>query len=176
MDFRAGQQRAVFIARRKVNQMKTKLLAMILLAGGTTMFAQTRFSVGVNVGGAGAGFFQSAPPPNYFVPTRPGSDYFFVDGYWAQDHRRRHWVAGFWDGFRGRKIPPLNIPAPAKSPAPPRKRAKPGMLDLRGRSADSIHNSKERAVNSGCQSLSLLWKLRSRQTRGRRLSSGLQFL
>jgi len=96
MDFRAGQQRAVFIARRKVNQMKTKLLAMMLLAGGTTMFAQTRFSVGVNVGGAGAGFFQSAPPPNYFVPTRPGSDYFFVDGYWAQDHRRRHWVAGFW--------------------------------------------------------------------------------
>jgi len=76
--------------------MKAKLLAVMLLAGGTTMFAQSRFSVGVNVGGVGAGFFQSAAPPNYFVPTRPGPDYFFVDGYWAQDHGRRHWVAGFW--------------------------------------------------------------------------------
>jgi len=84
--------------------MKTKLLAMMLLAGGTTMFAQTRFSVGVNVGGVGAGFFQSAPPPNYFVPARPGPDYFFVDGYWAQDHGRRHWVSGFWQrrAFAGR--------------------------------------------------------------------------
>ena len=76
--------------------MKTKLLAMMLLAGGTTMFAQTRFSVGVNVGGVGAGFYQSAPPPNYFVPTRPGPDYFFVDGYWVREHGRRHWVAGYW--------------------------------------------------------------------------------
>jgi hypothetical protein len=84
--------------------MKTKLLAMMLLAGGTMMFAQSRFSVGVNVGGVGAGFVQSAPPPNYFVPSRPGPDYFFVDGYWAQDHGRRHWVAGSWQrrAFVGR--------------------------------------------------------------------------
>lgn len=77
--------------------MKTKLLAIMLLAGGTTMFAQTRFSVGVNVGGVGAGFYQTAPPPyGYFVPPSPGPDYSFVDGYWAQDHGRRNWVAGFW--------------------------------------------------------------------------------
>ena len=104
MDFHAGPPRAVFTGRRKVKNMKTKLLAMMLLAGGTTMFAQTRFSVGVNVGGVGAGYFQSAPPPNYFVPARPGPDYFFVDGYWAQDRGRRHWVSGFWQrrAFVGR--------------------------------------------------------------------------
>jgi hypothetical protein len=96
MDFGAGPQRATFIARRQVNQMKTKLLAMMLLAGGTTMFAQSRFSVGVNVGGVGAGFFQSAPSPDYFVPYSPGPDYFFVDGYWARDHGHRRWVAGSW--------------------------------------------------------------------------------
>jgi hypothetical protein len=96
MDFRAGQQRALFIGGRQVKNMKTKLLAMMLLAGGSTMFAQSRFSVGVNVGGVGAGFFQSAPPPNYFVPARPGPDYFFVDGYWAQDYGRRRWVSGYW--------------------------------------------------------------------------------
>jgi hypothetical protein len=43
--------------------MKTKLLAMMLLAGGS-MFAQTRFSVGIDFGGHGAGFssgYQVAP-------------------------------------------------------------------------------------------------------------------
>ena len=76
--------------------MKTKLLAVMLLAGGTSMFAQTRFSVGVNVGGFGSGYYQSAPPYGYQIPFSPGPDYSFVDGYWSQDHGRRHWVAGFW--------------------------------------------------------------------------------
>jgi hypothetical protein len=41
--------------------MKTKLLAMILLAGGS-MFAQTRFSFGINVGGNARGYHQPAVP------------------------------------------------------------------------------------------------------------------
>jgi hypothetical protein len=49
--------------------MKTKFLAIMLLAGGS-MFAQTRFSVGIGLGGNGRGFYQ--PPPSYssyqFVP------------------------------------------------------------------------------------------------------------
>jgi hypothetical protein len=75
--------------------MKTKLLALMLLAGGS-MFAETRFSVGVNVGGFGAAYSQSAPPYGYQIPPCPGPDYSFVDGYWAQDRGQRHWVGGFW--------------------------------------------------------------------------------
>lgn len=41
--------------------MKTKLLAMMLLAGGS-MFAQNRFSIGIGVGGHGTGYYQPAPP------------------------------------------------------------------------------------------------------------------
>ena len=75
--------------------MKTKLLAMMLLAGGS-MFAQTRFSVGIGFGGYGGGFNQ--PPPSYAsnIPPCPGPDYTWVDGYWSQDHDRNTWVAGYW--------------------------------------------------------------------------------
>jgi hypothetical protein len=76
--------------------MKTKLLAMMLLAGGA-MFAQTRFSIGVGFGGQGAGFYQ--PPPSYAsnIPPCPGPDYTWVDGYWSQDYGRNTWVAGYWN-------------------------------------------------------------------------------
>jgi hypothetical protein len=75
--------------------MKTKLLAMMLLAGGS-MFAQTRFSIGMGFGGRGAGFDQ--PPPSYAsnIPPFPGPDYTWVDGYWSQDYGRSTWVAGYW--------------------------------------------------------------------------------
>jgi hypothetical protein len=75
--------------------MKTKLLAVMLLAGGS-MFAQSRLSVGVNVGGFGAGYTQTAIPYGYAVPPSAGPDYAFVDGYWSQDHGHRLWVSGFW--------------------------------------------------------------------------------
>ena len=75
--------------------MKTKLLAMMLLAGGS-MFAQTQFSVGVGFGGRGAGFNQ--PPLAYAsnIPPCPGPDYTWIDGYWSQDYGRQTWVAGYW--------------------------------------------------------------------------------
>ena len=63
--------------------MKTKLgvLAVALIAGGT-MFAQTRLSIGVGVGGFGPGYY---PPPAYsqYVPPCPGPGYSWVDGYWG---------------------------------------------------------------------------------------------
>jgi hypothetical protein len=78
--------------------MKTKLLAMVLLAGGS-IFAQPRVSIGIGFGGHGAGFYQ--PPPSYAyasnIPPRPGPDYAWVDGYWAQDYGRNNWVAGYWN-------------------------------------------------------------------------------
>ena len=76
--------------------MKTKMLAMMLLAGGS-MFAQTRFSIGVGFGSQGAGFYQSAPAYAANIPPCPGPGYTWVDGYWTNDYGRQVWVAGYWD-------------------------------------------------------------------------------
>jgi len=68
--------------------MKTKLLAMMLLAGGS-MFAQTRFSVGI-------GFNQPAPVYASNIPPCPGPGYTWVDGYWSQNYGQPVWIAGYW--------------------------------------------------------------------------------
>jgi hypothetical protein len=54
--------------------MKTKLLAMMLLAGGA-VFAQPRFSVGI-------GFNQPAPVYVSNIPPCPGPGYVWLNGYW----------------------------------------------------------------------------------------------
>ena len=80
--------------------MKTKLMAMMLLAGGSifapTMFAQTRFSIGVGFGTQGAGFYQAPPAYASNIPPCPGPGYTWVDGYWTNDYGRQVWVPGFW--------------------------------------------------------------------------------
>jgi len=75
--------------------MKTKLLAMMLLAG-SSMFAETRFSVGVGFGGHGGGFYQAPPSYASNIPPCPGPGYTWVDGYWSQDYGRNVWVSGYW--------------------------------------------------------------------------------
>jgi hypothetical protein len=72
--------------------MKTKLLAMVLLAGGS-MFAQTRFSIGVGVGGYAPGYYPPYPAVQAVVPPCPGPDYNWVDGYWSPYNA---WVSGYW--------------------------------------------------------------------------------
>ena len=69
--------------------MKSKLIALVLLAGGSA-FAQTRFSFSIGTGGPG----YYAPPPVYYAPARP---YFYRHdrewggaGYWGEDFHRRH--------------------------------------------------------------------------------------
>src|SRR6266851_4844943 len=87
-----GYQLALLAGRRI--EMKTKLLALTLLAGGT-MFAETRFSIGVNLGGYGGGYYEPTP----YVTARPpcpGPDYAWTDGYWSQDYGRRSWHEGYW--------------------------------------------------------------------------------
>jgi hypothetical protein len=74
--------------------MKTKLLAMMLLAGGT-MFAQPRVSIGVGVGGYGGGFYQSAPPYAYSVPPCPAP--YWVNGYCVGGYG---YAAPFYGGVR----------------------------------------------------------------------------
>ena len=77
--------------------MKTQLriLAVALIAGGT-MFAQTRLSIGVGIGGYGPGRY---PPPAYaqYAPPCPGPDYTWVDGYWGPQGGRNVWFDGYWN-------------------------------------------------------------------------------
>lgn len=76
--------------------MKTKLLAMMLLAGGS-MFAETRFSIGLGFGSQGGGFYQAPPAYASNIPPCPGPGYTWVDGYWTNDYGREVWVPGFWN-------------------------------------------------------------------------------
>jgi WXXGXW repeat (2 copies) len=88
--------------------MKTKLLAMMLLAGGS-MFAGTRFSIGVGFGTQGAGFYQAPPAYAANIPPCPGPGYTWVDGYWTNDYGRQVWVPGFWNAppvFTGYQVAP----------------------------------------------------------------------
>jgi hypothetical protein len=76
--------------------MKTKLLAMMLLAGGS-IFAQTRFSIGLGFGSQGAGFNQAPPAYASNIPPCPGPGYTWVDGFWTNDYGRQTWVPGYWN-------------------------------------------------------------------------------
>ena len=76
--------------------MKTKLLALALLAGGS-LFAQTRFSIGVNIGGPAFGPGYYAPAPiRVMRPAYPGPGFVWVDGYWSRVRGRRIWAPGYW--------------------------------------------------------------------------------
>jgi YXWGXW repeat-containing protein len=88
--------------------MKTKLLAMMLLAGGS-MFAQTRFSIGLGFGSQGAGFYQAPPAYASDIPPCPGPGYTWIDGYWTNEYGRENWVAGYWSAppvFTGYQVAP----------------------------------------------------------------------
>lgn len=82
--------------------MKTKLLALALLAG-SSMFAESRFSIGINVGGYGRGYYPAAPPYAAARPLCPGPDYAWTDGYWDQSSGRDTWRDGYWNrqAYRG---------------------------------------------------------------------------
>lgn len=69
--------------------MKTKVLAMMLLAGGM-VFAQPRISVGI-------GFNQAPPAYASNIPPCPGPGYTWVDGYWSQNYGQPVWIAGYWN-------------------------------------------------------------------------------
>jgi len=80
--------------------MKTKLLAVLLLAG-TSLFAAPRVFVGVGIGGyAGpAPVVAYAPPPApvvAYVPPAPGYGYRWIRGYWYPVRGRWFWRGGYW--------------------------------------------------------------------------------
>jgi hypothetical protein len=75
--------------------MKTKLMALLMVAGGS-VFAQTRFSIGVHVGAPA--YYQPAPvvAAPVVVPYRPpcpGPGYVWVDGYYDG---YGNWFNGYW--------------------------------------------------------------------------------
>ena len=81
--------------------MKTKLLVLMLLAGGS-LFARARVLVGVGIGGyvGPAPVVAYAPPPapaySYYAPPCPGPGYGWVGGYWYPVGPRYAWRAGYW--------------------------------------------------------------------------------
>jgi len=83
--------------------MKAKLLTCLLL-GGSFLFAETRISIGVGIGGCCSYY---PPPPPYgvayvpapaivYMPAYPGPGYSWFDGYWYPAGPRYHWRSGNW--------------------------------------------------------------------------------
>src|SRR5690349_18074754 len=92
--------------------MKTKLLAVLLLAG-TSLFARTHVSIGIGVGGFYPyGYYSAppvyyAPPPVYYAPApayyapAPAYPYYAPSSVWISGSYypagpRRVWRPGYW--------------------------------------------------------------------------------
>ena len=80
--------------------MKTKLLALLLLAGASA-FAAPRVYFGIGFGGGYyGGYYAPAPPPPpvvaYAPAPCPGPGYSWVGGYWYPAGPRYAWHAGYW--------------------------------------------------------------------------------
>lgn len=84
--------------------MKTKLLAIMLL-GGSALWADTNFSIGIQLGGPRPGRYvvrqPPPPPPVRFVPRSPGRAYVWVPGYWVWAGNRYNWQDGYWVKQKG---------------------------------------------------------------------------
>lgn len=79
--------------------MKSKLLALFLLAG-SSLFAGPRVFFGVGVGvGPAYGYYAAPPPPapvvTYAAPA-PAPGYTWIAGYYYPVGPRWYWHAGYW--------------------------------------------------------------------------------
>ena len=88
--------------------MKSKIIKSVALAGlfltSASLFAQTRFSIGIGIGSPGyygPDYFDGygPPPPHAYVAVRPpypGPGYSWIDGYWHPAGGRYAWRSGYW--------------------------------------------------------------------------------
>jgi hypothetical protein len=87
MFFRSGEPFALLTVG---GVMKTKLLAVLLLAG-SSLFAAPRVVVGIGVGG-----YVGPAPVVAYAPPAPGPGYAWVGGYRYPVGARYAWHAGYW--------------------------------------------------------------------------------
>ncbi len=102
--------------------MKSKLMALMLVAGGA-LFAETHFSIGVQIGRPAPVLVPAPVAVNAYQPPCPGPGYVWIDGYyddygnwydgywamppyvgayWIAPRRTGgHFFAGYWGGTRG---------------------------------------------------------------------------
>jgi hypothetical protein len=80
----------------KTKRMKWVTMAGVLLTGllmtGSSLLAETHFSIGIGVGAPG---YYGPPPPVALAyrPPYPGQGYYWVDGYYDP---YGSWFAGYW--------------------------------------------------------------------------------
>jgi hypothetical protein len=75
--------------------MKTRLVAILLLAG-ATMFAGPRVYVGLGVPGPVMAYAPPPPPVVAYAPPMPGPGYSYVAGYYYPAGARWAWRPGYW--------------------------------------------------------------------------------
>lgn len=80
------------LVKRKVIEMKTKLLALMFLVG-SAAFAGPRWFVGV---GVRVPYAPPPPPIVAYAPPAPGPGYYWVNGYYVPAGPRYVWRAGYW--------------------------------------------------------------------------------
>jgi hypothetical protein len=80
--------------------MKTKILALMLLASSAVLAQRVSIGIGVNVGPAYGGYYAATPPPPpppvMYAPPMPAPGYVWVPGYYAYSANRYVWNAGYW--------------------------------------------------------------------------------
>lgn len=80
--------------------MKTKLIAIFLLAGSSLFAGHVSVHIGVGIGGYYPGYYVAPPPPPpvYYAPAPvgPGPGYVWVSGYYYPVGARYEWRQGYW--------------------------------------------------------------------------------
>ncbi|HWR52872.1 MAG TPA: hypothetical protein VN428_17305 [Bryobacteraceae bacterium] len=83
--------------------MKTRMLVLLVLLAGTSAFAKTRVSVGIQIGGGYPyGYYEPPPPPPVvlYTPPCPGPGYYWTPGSYYRVGPRYSWRVGYWSAPR----------------------------------------------------------------------------